>query len=47
MGVTFGGNHLAIAIGNIVLEVVREEGFLAGFIRRTLLMKHSLAAVAD
>ncbi len=46
-GSTFGGNPLAAAIGNAVLDVVLAPGFL-GRVRRTgLHLKQRLAAVAD
>ncbi|PSJ60329.1 aspartate aminotransferase family protein [Pseudaminobacter soli (ex Li et al. 2025)] len=46
-GTTFGGNPLAMAVGNAVLDVVLEDGFLAEVQRKALLMKQGLAAVAD
>ncbi len=46
-GTTFGGNPLAMAVGNAVLDVVLEEGFLEDVQRKALLMKQGLAAVAD
>jgi len=46
-GTTFGGNPLAMAVGNAVLDVVLEEGFLEDVQRKALLMKQSLASVAD
>ncbi|PWJ81630.1 acetylornithine aminotransferase [Pseudaminobacter salicylatoxidans] len=46
-GTTFGGNQLAMAVGNAVLDVVLEEGFLEDVQRKALLMKQGLAAVAD
>lgn len=46
-GTTFGGNPLAMAVGNAVLDVVLEEGFLDDVKRKALLMKQSLASVAD
>lgn len=46
-GTTFGGNPLAMAVGNAVLDVVLEDGFLAEVQRKSLLMKQALAAVAD
>ncbi|MBA3448951.1 MAG: aspartate aminotransferase family protein [Pseudaminobacter sp.] len=46
-GTTFGGNPLAMAVGNAVLDVVLEDGFLDDVSRKALLMKQGLAAVAD
>jgi acetylornithine/N-succinyldiaminopimelate aminotransferase len=46
-GTTFGGNPLAMAVGNAVLDVVLEEGFLDEVKRKALLMKQGLASVAD
>jgi acetylornithine/N-succinyldiaminopimelate aminotransferase len=46
-GTTFGGNPLAMAVGNAVLDVVLEEGFLEDINRKALLFKQGLAAVAD
>jgi acetylornithine/N-succinyldiaminopimelate aminotransferase len=46
-GTTFGGNPLAMAVGNAVLDVVLEDGFLEDVQRKALLMKQGLAAVAD
>lgn len=46
-GTTFGGNPLAMAVGNAVLDVVLEPGFLDEVSRKALLLKQSMAAVAD
>ncbi|MGB6119429.1 MAG: aspartate aminotransferase family protein [Mesorhizobium sp.] len=46
-GTTFGGNPLAMAVGNAVLDVVLADGFLDEVARKGLLLKQSLAAVAD
>lgn len=46
-GTTFGGNPLAMAVGNAVLDVVLEEGFLGEVSRKALLIKQGLAAIAD
>jgi acetylornithine/N-succinyldiaminopimelate aminotransferase len=46
-GTTFGGNPLAMAVGNAVLDVVLADGFLEDVQRKALLMKQGLAAVAD
>ena len=46
-GTTFGGNPLAMAVGNAVLDVVLEDGFLDDVSRKSLLIKQGLASVAD
>jgi acetylornithine/N-succinyldiaminopimelate aminotransferase len=46
-GTTFGGNPLAMAVGNAVLDIVLDEGFLDEVRRKGLLMKQGLAAIAD
>jgi acetylornithine/N-succinyldiaminopimelate aminotransferase len=46
-GTTFGGNPLAMAVGNAVLDVVLADGFLEDVQRKALLMKQGLAGVAD
>ncbi|OQM73652.1 aspartate aminotransferase family protein [Manganibacter manganicus] len=46
-GTTFGGNPLAMAVGNAVLDVVLEDGFLEDVQRKALLLKQGLAGVAD
>ncbi|PZO79132.1 MAG: acetylornithine transaminase [Mesorhizobium amorphae] len=46
-GTTFGGNPLAMAVGNAVLDVVLEDGFLDEVQRKALLMKQGLAEIAD
>lgn len=46
-GTTFGGNPLAMAVGNAVLDVVLADGFLEDVSRRSLLLKQGLASVAD
>ena len=46
-GTTFGGNPLAMAVGNAVLDVVLEDGFLDDVTRKSLLIKQGLASVAD
>ena len=46
-GTTFGGNPLAMAVGNAVLDVVLEEGFLDDVQRKALLFKQGLASVID
>ncbi len=46
-GSTFGGNPLAMAAGNAVLDIVLEEGFLASVRHKALLLKQRLAEIAD
>ena len=46
-GTTFGGNPLAMAVGNAVLDVVLEEGFLESVRDKALLAKQALASVVD
>ncbi len=46
-GSTFGGNPLAMAVGNAVLDIVLAPGFLAEAQRKALLLKQRLAAVTD
>lgn len=46
-GTTFGGNPLAMAVGNAVLDVVLADGFLEDVTRKGLLLKQGLASVAD
>ena len=46
-GTTFGGNPLAMAVGNAVLDVVLSEGFLDDVRRNALLFKQSLASLTD
>lgn len=46
-GSTFGGNPLAMAAGNAVLDVVLAEGFLDHVAKMGLSLKQRLAALAD
>jgi acetylornithine/N-succinyldiaminopimelate aminotransferase len=46
-GTTFGGNPLAMAVGNAVLDVVLEVGFLDRVARSGLLLMQKLAALRD
>ncbi len=46
-GSTFGGNPLATAVGNAVLDAVLEPGFLDGVRTKALRLKQALAAVLD
>ncbi len=46
-GTTFGGNPLAMAVGNAVLDVILEPGFLQRVERVGLLLKQRLAELKD
>lgn len=46
-GTTFGGNPLAMAVGNAVLDVVLADGFLEEVQHKALLFKQGLAAICD
>jgi len=46
-GSTFGGNPLAMAAGNAVLDVMLADGFLDRVKRLSLLFKQKLAAITD
>jgi acetylornithine/N-succinyldiaminopimelate aminotransferase len=46
-GSTFGGNPLAMAVGNAVLDVVLEDGFLERVAQMGLRLKQRLAALKD
>jgi acetylornithine/N-succinyldiaminopimelate aminotransferase len=46
-GSTFGGNPLAMAAGNAVLDVVLSDGFLDRVRRISLLLKQKLAELMD
>jgi acetylornithine/N-succinyldiaminopimelate aminotransferase len=46
-GSTFGGNPLAMAVGNAVLDIVLAEGFLDHVAETGLHLKQKLAAIAD
>jgi acetylornithine/N-succinyldiaminopimelate aminotransferase len=46
-GSTFGGNPLAVAAGNAVLDVVLEPDFLPGVQQMALLLKQRLAELKD
>ncbi len=46
-GSTYGGNPLAMAVGNAVLDVVLEDGFLDKVRSNGLNLKQKLAALAD
>ena len=46
-GSTFGGNPLAMAVGNAVLDVVLEDGFLDDVQQRALRLNQKLARLKD
>jgi acetylornithine/N-succinyldiaminopimelate aminotransferase len=46
-GSTFGGNPLAMAAGNAVLDIVLADGFLDRVRRNALVFKQKLAAIQD
>ena len=46
-GSTFGGNPLAMAVGNAVLDVVLADGFLDKVKHNALLLKQKLAEIKD
>jgi acetylornithine/N-succinyldiaminopimelate aminotransferase len=46
-GSTFGGNPMAMAAGNAVLDVMLEPGFLEAVRQRALLLKQKLAGIKD
>ena len=46
-GSTFGGNWLAMAVGNAVVDVLLAPGFLEGVRKKALLMRQRLAEVHD
>lgn len=46
-GTTYGGNALACAVGNAVLDIVLSDGFLDEVRRKGIFAKQQLAAVVD
>jgi len=46
-GTTFGGNPLAMAVGNAVLDVILAPGFIENVARTSLRLKQSLAELKD
>jgi acetylornithine/N-succinyldiaminopimelate aminotransferase len=46
-GSTFGGNPLAMAVGNAVLDVMQKPGFLDHVRRISVLLKQRLAEIRD
>ncbi len=46
-GTTYGGNPLAMAVGNAVLDIILEDGFLEHVQDVSLVFKQGLAEIAD
>ena len=46
-GTTYGGNPLAMAVGNAVLDVVLEDGFLDAVRERAIQLRQGLARLVD
>lgn len=46
-GTTYGGNPLAMAVGNAVLDVILADGFLENVQETALTMKQGLASIID
>ncbi len=46
-GTTYGGNPLAMAVGNAVMDVVLEEGFMDQVLESSRFLKQRLAEIAD
>lgn len=46
-GSTYGGNPLAMAVGNAVMDVILADGFLENVERRGLVLKQKLARLVD
>lgn len=46
-GTTFGGNPLAMAVGNAVLDVILADGFLEEVRRKGIVLKQKAAALVD
>lgn len=46
-GSTFGGNPLAMAVGNAVLDIVLEDGFLEHVQQKAIIMRQKLAQIVD
>ena len=46
-GTTFGGNPLAMAVANAVLDVILADGFLEEVCQKGLLLKQKVAALVD
>ena len=46
-GSTYGGNPLAMAVGNAVLDVILKDGFLDAVNRKAIVLSQKLAALKD
>ncbi len=46
-GTTFGGNPLAMAVANAVMDVILEDGFLEATRQRSLILSQHFAEIAD
>jgi acetylornithine/N-succinyldiaminopimelate aminotransferase len=46
-GTTYGGNPLAMAVGNAVLDVILAPGFIDGIAQTGLLLRQRLAELQD
>lgn len=46
-GTTFGGNPLAMAVGNAVLDIILADGFLEDVARKGAALTQGLASIAD
>jgi acetylornithine/N-succinyldiaminopimelate aminotransferase len=46
-GTTYGGNPLAMAVGNAVLDIVLADGFLESVAEKALMLKQGLAELCD
>ena len=46
-GTTYGGNPLAMAVGNAVLDIILEDGFLEKVQEKAIFLKQRLAELAD
>ena len=46
-GSTFGGNPLAMSVGNAVLDIVLEDGFFESVLNKSILLKQKLAQIVD
>lgn len=44
-GTTFGGNPLAMAVGNAVLDIVQDDAFLARVLNKAVLLRRQLKRV--
>jgi acetylornithine/N-succinyldiaminopimelate aminotransferase len=46
-GTTFGGNPLAMAVGNAVLDIILEPGFLPGVVKKGERLARGVAQLVD